>query len=103
VHIAVTYAHTNPPTTVNFPCHLLDATPSLVFRALNRIDDLETDLARLPARYRTLRTQLETAAVPSMSAGDAFTVVNDDGVALVHWVCEPTGWSRSIPPRTDRS
>lgn len=79
------WAYDNVPTTVD---------PEQVFNACNRITDLETDLSNLQfAWQRELREYIDRRGLPSMSAGDRFTItdcLNNERIFDAR--CMASGW-----------
>jgi hypothetical protein len=79
-------------TTITVP---FDAEPdaALVYRAANRVDIREVDIARLPVAYQAIRAGIDAASMPSMSAGDFFEVHSNAGHLVAVWTCLSDGWS----------
>lgn len=77
--------------TVDVPDHELD--PETVWRAGNRIDSLEGDLANLAQPWqRDIRRALDANEAPSLSVGDTLVLTSDSGTPLVSYLCDSFGW-----------
>lgn len=78
--------------TVDVPDHELD--PETVWRAGNRVDSLDGDLAALTEPWqRDVRRALDTHQAPSLSVGDTLALVSDSGTPLIAWRCASSGWT----------
>lgn len=78
--------------TVDVPDHELD--PETVWRAGNRVDSLDGDLAVLAQPWqRDIRRALDANEAPSLSVGDTLALASDSGTPLIRWLCESSGWS----------
>lgn len=74
----------------------LEFDPEAVFKACNRINELDVDRANLPfAWQKIMREMLDFHAAPSMSAGDSFTI-STPHANLGTWTCNMVGWTHAI-------
>ena len=75
--------------------------PEAVFRAANRIDSLEGDLAGLSSTWqRALRRAIDEQEIASMSVGDRFEVRDANDVIVQAAVVERFGFTTVIPAPT---
>jgi len=64
-----------------------------LFRALNRIDELESDLRSLDWEWqRTARRRLDLMQAPSMQVGDTVQLVSASGNRLAMFEVGEAGW-----------
>jgi hypothetical protein len=70
-----------------------DVDPDDVFTAANRISDAADDVEALDLQWmKDLRNAIDTHNAPSMSVGDTFEKVSDDGQYLGGYAVMMSGW-----------
>jgi hypothetical protein len=82
------------PTVIELTIdHDPETNPEHIFKAANRIDEVDVDLAHLPTEWqRVIRRSIDSAGAPSMSVNDAVYVTSDSGEELGGWRCTSFGW-----------
>lgn len=69
--------------------------PEAVFKACNRINELDADRNNLPfAWQKMMREMLDFHAAPSMSVGDSFAITTPRA-NLGTWTCNMVGWTHT--------
>lgn len=75
-----------------------ETDPEQIFRALNRIEDVDYDCLNLDHEWqKELRFELDAAKAPSMSVGDTITFEADSGELLGAVIVKPFGFQYIRP------
>lgn len=81
----------------SFECPV-EVRPDQIFEAANRVDTLEVDIDdRVTTDWqRALCRAIDEHHAPSMSVGDAFTIILPHGQGIVRHICDRSSWTTTV-------